>query len=85
VKLFGFFLAIFFYGALFVAANIVNFPMLTILAAAVLTLAFFYNIYVLTGEYKNETRSDFWKGISLGTIVITFVVMGWYVYLFFGK
>jgi|GEM_PF-2157250 len=84
MKLFGFLLAIFFYGALFIVANIVSFTMFTILAAATLTLAFFYNVYVLTGEYKNEKRSDFWVGVSFGTIVVAVIVVGWYAYLFFG-
>ena len=84
MKLFGFMVAVFFYGTLFVAANIVNFPMFTILAASVVTIAFFYNLYVLTGEYKDEKRSDFWKGISLGTVIISVILVGWYVYLFFG-
>lgn len=83
MKPFGFLIAVFFYGALFVVANIVNFPMFTILAASMLCLGFFYNLYVLTGEYKNEKRSDFWKGINIGTIAISFIVAGWYAYLFF--
>lgn len=85
MKLFGFLVAVFFYGALFIAANIVNFPILTILAASILCLGFFYNLYVLTGEYKNEKRSDFWVGVSFGTIAIFFIVVGWHVYLFWGK
>lgn len=84
MKLFGLLLAVFLYGVLFIVAHIVNFPMFTIFAVSMLTLAFFYNIYVLTGEYKNDKRSDFWKGISIGTIVISFIVAGWYTYLFLG-
>lgn len=84
MKLFGFLIAVFFYAALFIVANIVNFPMFTILAASMLCLGFFYNLYVLTGEYKNQKRSDVWIGISFGTIVVTIVVVGWYAYLFFG-
>ncbi|MEW6616924.1 MAG: hypothetical protein AB1333_00710 [Patescibacteria group bacterium] len=84
MKLFGFLLAFFFYGALFIAANIVNFPMLTIFAASILCLGFFYNLYVLTGEYKDQKRGEVWIGISFGTIVIAVVVAGWYAYLFFG-
>lgn len=84
MKFFGFLLAIFFYGALFVVANIVNFPMFTILAVFMLLISLFYNVYVLTGEYKNEKRGDFWNGISIGTIVISVIVAGWYAYLFFG-